>query len=163
MLSSLLKKSSCKFMKTSAFLLMLLFSLSCYAQDDSIKIDVSINRAKSGLFVKVKNESNTFFILPNGRGVDMYGSIAYIKAENDGIYYDNRWKYLLPATGEVWYKKKIRMTPIRPNQEIILDILGIDKELLLKDKLYVKLYFVFREVGSRRFKRVNIEKWVPVE
>ena len=93
----------------------------------------------------------------------MYGSIAYIKAENDGIYYDNRWKYLLPATGEVWYKKKIRMIPIRPNQEIILDILGIDKELLLKDKLYVKLYFVFREVGSRRFKRVNIEKWVPVE
>ena len=57
-----------KFMKNYFLLLMLLFSLSCYSQDDRIKIDMSINRLQKGLIVKIKNLTDSVFVLLNGNG-----------------------------------------------------------------------------------------------
>ena len=158
-------------MKKYCLLLLVLFSLSCYSQE-SLKIDVSISRAKKGLVVKFKNEGDTLFVVRNGDGMKnpvlWEGTYAYIKTDNDGIYGDNKayWP-LLPETGEVWYKKEHKISSfIRPKQEVTMDILGINEELLKRNKLYVKLALpLHMRKGTKevRFKCLIIEQWVPVE
>lgn len=164
-----------KFMKNYFLLLMLLFSLSCYSQDDRIKIDMSINRLQKGLIVEIKNLTDSVFVLLNGNGTTepilqmSKGNYAFIKVENDGIYKESKAYFpLLPQTGEVWYKKKNKSrTYIFPNEEVIIDLIGISEDFLSKDKLYVKLALPFLKhvVGEKKFtyEFFDIEKWVPVE
>ena len=147
-------------MRIKCFLLVFVFSLSCYSQEN-LKIDLSISRVKKGLVVKFKNEGDTIFILRNGNHrisspVEQMetGNYAFIKVENDGFYEDDKAYYpLLPETGEMWNKKKHKFSSyIMPEQEVTMDILGIEDNLLSKDKLYVKLVLPFRKgVKGQKF------------
>ena len=161
-------------MKIRCFLIMLIFSFSCYSQE-SLKIDVSISRAKKGLVVKFKNDSDTIFMLKNG---DKYSTPldqisksnhVIINSKKDKSYKDCDLYYpLLPETGEIWFKKEHKTSSfIEPKQEVTMDILGIKEELLAENKLYVKLFlpFLIGIKGSDKLinKLLIIEKWVPVE
>ena len=76
-------------MKTSIFLLMLLFSLSCYSQKN-IDISFSISKEKETLFIHIENKSDSVITIINHRVLhrveDYEGSRVYISDKKKEWY-----------------------------------------------------------------------------
>ena len=66
-------------------------------------------------------------------------------------------------TGEKWWYKKHFPGEIKAKKESIMDITGFRKELLAKDKVYVKLDLIVDNKLTKARKRMVVEQWVPVE
>ena len=99
-------------MKTSAFLLMLLFSLSCYSQKN-IDISFSISKEKETLFIHIENKSDSVIAIINHnffhRIEDYEGSRVYISDKKKEWYSASDEMYFpinSSEKGEKWYKKK---------------------------------------------------------
>ena len=134
--------------KFYSFLLILLFSLSCYSQK-RFDVNLSVNKEKRALYVEIKNNTDSVFAL---EGFPFWESwledaksnvyIAKEKPGNDRTIDD--YYPLLPATGEVWYKKEPKSrTYIKPQQTVLFDVIGINEELLSDNRVYVKLRLTF--------------------
>ena len=152
-------------MKKTLILFVLLFSLSCYAQENLV-IDFSINKEKEALYIYIKNNSDSTFIIHNGRGSihqiwEYDGSRVFISDKKKENYdWDNEMYFPIRSyTGENWHMKKHRPEIIFPNKDCLMDITGIRKGILTKDSVYVRLELYFR---SKQIKRIIKEKWVPV-
>ena len=103
-------------MKTSIFLLMLLFSLSCYSQKN-IDIYFSINKEKETLFIHIENKSDSVIAIINHdfihRIEDYEGSRVYISDQKKEWYSASDEMYLPINSSEKvekWYKKSILLT-----------------------------------------------------
>ena len=158
-------------MKTSIFLLMLLFSLSCYSQKN-IDISFSISKEKETLFIHIENKSDSVIAIINHdfihRIEDYEGSRVYISDQKKEWYSASDEMYLpinSSEKGEKWYKKKHSPDRLDPGQKKVMDITGIREGLLNKDSLYVKLAlrvsFIFNKCSE--VSEIISEQWVPVE
>ena len=158
-------------MKTSIFLLMLLFSLSCYSQKN-IDISFSISKEKETLFIHIENKSDSVITIINHRvlhRVEGYeGSRVYISDKKKEWYSASDEMYFpinSSEKGEKWYKKKHSPDRLDPGQKKVMDITGIREGLLNKDSLYVKLAlrvsFIFNKCSE--VSEIISEQWVPVE
>jgi len=158
-------------MKTSIFLLMLLFSLSCYSQKN-IDISFSISKEKETLFIHIENKSDSVIAIINHnffhRIEDYEGSRVYISDKKKEWYSASDEMYLpinSSEKGEKWYKKKHSPDRLDPGQKKVMDITGIREGLLNKDSLYVKLAlrvsFIFNKCSE--VSEIISEQWVPVE
>lgn len=158
-------------MKTSIFLLMLLFSLSCYSQKN-IDISFSISKEKETLFIHIENKSDSVIAIINHnffhRIEDYEGSRVYISDKKKEWYSASDEMYFpinSSEKGEKWYKKKHSPDRLDPGQKKVMDITGIREGLLNKDSLYVKLAlrvsFIFNKCSE--VSEIISEQWVPVE
>ena len=158
-------------MKTSIFLLMLLFSLSCYSRKN-IDISFSISKEKETLFIHIENKSDSVIAIINHdfihRIEDYEGSRVYISDQKKEWYSASDEMYLpinSSEKGEKWYKKKHSPDRLDPGQKKVMDITGIREGLLNKDSLYVKLAlrvsFIFNKCSE--VSEIISEQWVPVE
>ena len=97
-------------MKTSIFLLMLLFSLSCYSQKN-IDVSFSISKEKETLFIHIENKSDSVMLIKNGHIIhrieEYEGSRVYISDQRKERY--RRDEMFVPINsynkGEKWYNK----------------------------------------------------------
>ena len=165
-------------MKTSAFLLMLLFSLSCYSQKN-IDISFSISKEKETLFIHIENKSDSVMLIKNGHIIhrieEYEGSRVYISDQRKERY--RRDEMFVPINsynkGEKWYNKKFYSEVINPRQKKVMEItgiaegnwVGIKDGFLDKDSLYVKLdlHVDYNPKESDETTIIVFEQWVPVE
>lgn len=156
-------------MKYYCFIFLFLFSLSCHSQE-SLKIDFSISKENEALFIHIKNESDSTFYLHNGGRIlhrieDHRGSCIFISDKKKDYYARSEMYFPINSyTGEKWFEKECLLGEIKPLQESVMDIIGIRKNLLEKDKVYVKLSLIICHFSDLRKKRhMIVEKWVSVE
>ena len=161
-------------MKTSVFLLMLLFSLSCYSQKN-IDVSFSISKEKETLFIHIENKSDSVITIINHRvlhRVEGYeGSRVYISDKKKEWYSASDEMYLpinSSEKGQKWYYKKPLSDRLDPGQKKVMDITGIREGLLDKDSLYVRLilkvvYLFNNDKKNIKTSLIISEQWVPVE
>ena len=165
-------------MKTSIFLLMLLFSLSCYSQKN-IDISFSISKEKETLFIHIENKSDSVITILNHRvlhRVEGYeGSRVYISDKKKEWYSASDEMYIpinSSEKGQKWYYKKFYSEVINPRQKKVMEItgiaegnwVGIKDAFLDKDSLYVKLdlHVDYNPKESDETTIIVFEQWVPV-
>ena len=161
-------------MKTSVFLLMLLFSLSCYSQKN-IDISFSISKEKETLFIHIENKSDSVITILNHRVLhrveDYEGSRVYISDKKKEWYSASDEMYIpinSSEKGQKWYYKEPLSDRIDPGQKKVMDITGIREGLLDKDSLYVRLilkvvYLFNNDKKNIKTSLIISEQWVPVE
>lgn len=152
-------------------LLLSIFSISCFSQE-SLKIDLSINKVNRTLFINVLNGSDgTLYILnDNGylhRHEDLKWSRVYISDEKKENYksFGEMYFPVQPYTGEICFdKKRVLITPVPAQKNLCLDIKGIKEDLLTKKNIYVKLVlYLTSDLVQTPKKPLIVEKWVSVK
>ena len=157
-------------MKTSIFLLMLLFSLSCYSQKN-FDVSFSISKEKETLFIHIENKSDSVICISNGnilhRIEDYLGSRVYISDQKKERYtYDEM--FIPINTFEKIGRINVNIFPeekMNPKQKKVIKITGIadrKKDILNNNRLYVYLDLTCI-TPNEYVKREIFEQWVPVE